>query len=120
MPRPRKDASHAEEAQAQAHEGEALPVAEEVMPADEAVAVEAVAVEAAPVEAVAAPSDHSGTVVFRATNHEPVAFGFAGFAPERELPTKRLIWRVPADEADLHERHFFVVTGRIARVVDAG
>lgn len=120
MPRPRKDASHAEEAQAQAHEGEALPVAEEVMPAVEPAADDPVADEAAPVEAVAAPPDHSGTVVFRATGDEPVAFGFAGFVPEREVPSKRLIWRIPASEADLHERHFLVVTGRIARVVDAG
>lgn len=115
MPRPRKDASHVEEAQAQAHEGEALPVAEEVMPGAEPQEP----APAAPDDA-GSPPDHAGTVVFRATNHEPVAFGFAGFAPERELPTKRLIWRVPADEADLHERHFLVVTGRIARVVDAG
>jgi hypothetical protein len=61
------------------------------------------------------PDQSSEFVDFISTNDEPFAFQVSGILPDRPDTSRNLRWRVPAEHADLFERHHHVQQGRITR-----
>ena len=87
--------------------------------------------EAPPEVPVAAPSRRSRkkaaaeeaedpAVVFyvSAYDPEPSAFEVAKLKPFRQFSSGKLVWAVPADDAERFERHHHFVTGRVVRAPD--
>lgn len=55
-------------------------------------------------------------VVFESRNPEPAPFEINGIRPIRDFSSGRLLWGVPAEEADLFEKHHHVLTNRVRRL----
>lgn len=64
-----------------------------------------------------AVSKKPAVVRFRSTGTEPSGFDVNGITPIREPDNKHLVWEVPAERADIFERHHHVQFGRITRVI---
>lgn len=90
------------------------PAAPSQSPTEDAAPAAEVAAPAA--QETVAPAEDPDVVLFRSTMPETNQFEVMSVYPRRDDTSRYLIWSMDAETAERFERHYFVTSGRIARV----